>query len=62
MITIRAGRPVFFGTGLLNRFRFRTGLLVPVSFSNRFKVNKKNINKRSKIKVKFEVFLGKLFL
>jgi hypothetical protein len=27
---------------------------------NRFKVNKKNINKRSKIKVKFEVFLGKL--
>ncbi len=59
----------FFGTGLLNQFRFRTGLSEPVSFSNRFiqtgfylgnQFNKKNINKRSKIKVKFEVFLAKL--
>ncbi len=61
MILYRAGRPVFFGTGLLNRFRFRTGLSVPVPFlnqfigtgfylGNRFKVNKKNINKRFKKK------------
>ncbi len=53
----RAGRPVFFlePVPLSNRF-IGTGF----SLGNRFKVNKKNINKRSKIKVKFEVFLGKL--
>ncbi len=41
--------------GLVDRFFFGTGLL------NRFKVNKKNINKRSKIKVKLEVFLENWF-
>jgi hypothetical protein len=57
--------------GLVDRFFFGTGLSEPVPFlnrfiqtgfyfGNRFKLNKKNINKRSKIKVKFEVFLGKL--
>ncbi len=54
-----------------NRFHFWTGLSEPVPFlnrfiqtgfylGNRFKVYKKNINKRSKIKVKFKVFLEKL--
>ena len=60
-IYIRAGRPVFFWNRFIepvplsNRF-IGTGFYL----GNRFKVNKKNINKRSKIKVKFEVFLGKL--
>jgi hypothetical protein len=51
----------FIGTGSIfkpvywNRF-IQTGFYL----GNRFKVNKKNINKRSKIKVKFKVFLGKL--
>jgi len=54
----------FFGIGSIfepvywNRFHFRTGFYL----ANRFKVNKKNINKRSKVKVKFKVFLGKLVL
>jgi len=39
----------------LNRF-IQTGFYL----GNRFKVNKKNIYKGSKIKVKFKVFLGKL--
>ena len=50
-LLIRAGRPVFFW----NRF-IQTGFYL----GNRFKVNKKNINKRSKIKVKSKVFLEKL--
>jgi hypothetical protein len=46
VVKFRAGRPVFFGTGFY--------------LGNQLKVNKKNSYKRSKIKVKFEVFLGKL--
>ena len=60
-----------FRTGLSEPVQFTKRLIETVSFSNRFiqtgfylgnrfKVNKKNINKRSKIKVKFKVFLGKL--
>ncbi len=59
-----------FKLGLVDRF-FLNQFIEPVLLSNRFiqtgfylgnrfKVNKKNINKISKIKFKFEVFLGKL--
>jgi len=64
IIRIRAGRPVFLETfiepvPLSNRF-IEIGSIFEPFYWNRFKVNKKNINERSKIKVRFEVFLGKL--
>jgi hypothetical protein len=47
----------FFGTSLLNRFLFRNRFIgTGFYLGNRFMANKKNINIRSKIKVKFKVF------
>jgi hypothetical protein len=52
--------------GLVDRFFLGIGYIFEPVYSNRFlfrkpfKVNKKNINKRFEINVKFEVFLGKL--